>query len=120
MEQQEYSLKRILRAGFDIYPQLYNPNPATLEHFLGEMDKQIDSFSLRVHLGPLKVYGPTKKRLNLEAQRLGVNSEEFIASKKEEWGANYQRGCEVIDNYLQKTWGVGYKAITRSDILLTA
>ncbi len=118
MEQQKNSVRRILHAGFDIYPQLYNPNPATLERYLEGMDMEIDSFSLRVHLGPLKIYGPTRKRLTLEAQRLGLNPEEFIAQKKKEWDDNYRKGCEVIENYLQRQYGLAYKALTRSDIKL--
>jgi len=37
MEAQKYSLKKIVSAGFDIFPQMYNPNPATLENFLADM-----------------------------------------------------------------------------------
>lgn len=118
LEQQRYSLIRIIRAGFDAYPQLYNPNPLTLENYLENMDKEIKNFSLRAHIGPLKIYSPTEKRLTIKAQRLGINPQEFIARKKQEWDDNYRRACEVMNNYLWKHYGIGYKETTRSDITL--
>lgn len=118
MENQRYSLLKFLRAGFDIFPQIYNPNPNSLKQYLEDMDGLIENFSLRVHLGPLKIYGPVKKRLSFEAQRLGINPERFIEQKKSEWDDNYKRGCEVMDSYLKKRYGIGYKEVTRSDVAL--
>jgi len=118
MEAQKYSIRRILKAGFDIYPQLYNPNPKTLASFLSEMDSEIDNFSLRVHIGPLEMYCPTRLRLKLEAERLGVNAEEFVKSKEAEWSANYEQSCEIMERYLRERHGVGYKQLTRSDVKL--
>jgi uncharacterized Fe-S cluster-containing radical SAM superfamily protein len=118
MEAQKYSLKRIVSAGLDIYPQLYNPNPETLRTFLADFDKDIKNLSLRIHIGPLKLYGPNKARLVLEAQRLGVDSEKFVQEKKKEWDENYARGCEIMDNYLHERYGVRYKQVTRSDVRL--
>jgi uncharacterized Fe-S cluster-containing radical SAM superfamily protein len=118
IEAQKYSIRRILKAGFDIYPQLYNPNPKTLASFLSEMDSEIDNFSLRVHIGPLKMYGPTRLRLELEAERLGVNAEEFVKSKEAEWSTNYEQSCEIMEGYLRERHGVGYKQLTRSDVKL--
>jgi hypothetical protein len=116
MESQEYSVKRFLGAGFDIYPQMYNPNPKTLWEYLENMDKKIKNFSLRVHIGPLKLYGPNGKRLELEAERLGRVKEEFVEEKKREWDDNYNSGCEVINSYLNHTYGVNYKDTVRSDV----
>jgi hypothetical protein len=118
MAQQLYSLKRILKAGFDIYPQLYNPNPATLEDYLYDMEDAIDNFSLRVHIGPLKLYGPTRKRLTIEAERVGVNAEEFIAQKRQQWDKNYKRGCEILNGFLVNRYGLRYKEQTRADVKL--
>ncbi|MBU2634577.1 MAG: radical SAM protein [Nanoarchaeota archaeon] len=119
IEAQLESIKKFLKAGFDIYPQLYNPNPGSLETYLKKMDNLIENFSLRVHLGPLKIYAPTAKRLTLEAQRQNIDPDVFIEKKKEEWDSNYKNGCEIMDKYLRKTCGVGYKETTRSDIKLT-
>jgi uncharacterized Fe-S cluster-containing radical SAM superfamily protein len=118
LQEQVYSIKKFLKAGFDIYPQMYNPHPPSLHHYLEMMDSEIENFSLRVHIGPLKVYGPTKQRLTFEAKRLGVEPEALIKQKQEEWNNNYNGGNAVIDNYLQKTYGVGYKDTVRSDVPL--
>jgi len=118
MAAQEYSLRKFLKAGFDIYPQLYNPNPATLEIFLEDMDAKVENLSLRIHIGPLKLYGPNKQRLDFEAKARGIEPQVFIAQKKKEWDENYAKSCEVIDTYLRKTYGVGYKDVTRSDVQL--
>ena len=115
---QEHSLRKFLSAGFDIYPQMYNPNPNQLEKYLENIDSVIEKLSLRIHIGPLKVYGPTKLRLTLEAQSKGIDTQELIKKKTEEWDANYKKSCEILDNYLRKTYGVGYKQTTRSDISL--
>jgi hypothetical protein len=82
------------------------------------MDSEIDNFSLRVHIGPLKMYGPTRLRLELEAERLGVNAEEFVKSKEAEWSTNYEQSCEIMEGYLRERHGVGYKQLTRSDVKL--
>jgi len=118
MEAQEYSLKRFLKAGFDIYPQMYNPNPATLRNFLADMDHKIENFSLRLHIGPLKLYGPNKKRLEFEARARGIEPQILIDKKKKEWDDNYTRSCEVIDKYLKEVHGAGYRDLTRSDVPL--
>jgi uncharacterized Fe-S cluster-containing radical SAM superfamily protein len=119
MQEQLYSIKRFVKAGFDIYPQMYNPNPETLWPYLEKMDRHIENFALRVHVGPLKAsYGPTIQRLTCEANRLGIAPETFIAQKKQEWDDNYKNGCEVIDSYLRENYDVGYKDTVRSDVPL--
>jgi hypothetical protein len=118
MGQQEYSIKKFLRAGIDIYPQMYNPDPKTLNAYLKRMDGVIENFSSKIRIGPLNLYGPTKKRLTFQAQGLGLDPEQFIKLKKEEWDNNYKRGCEILDSYLRKHQGYGYKEITRADVPL--
>tara|TARA_Y100000310_G_scaffold91913_1_gene89435 strand:- start:1077 stop:2279 length:1203 start_codon:yes stop_codon:yes gene_type:complete len=119
METQLYSLKKFLKAGFDIYPQMYNPNPKTLAKYLERIEGEIPNLPLRIHIGPLKLYGPNKARLTAEAQRLGVDPEKLIAEKQTEWNNNYQNSCEVMEAYLKTVHGVGYKDIVRSDVELT-
>jgi uncharacterized Fe-S cluster-containing radical SAM superfamily protein len=118
MEEQFHSLEKFLKAGFDIFPQMYNPYPRSLKEYLTVMDSRIENFSLRVHIGPLKIYGPTRKRLTLEAERQGIPAEEFIAMKKAEWDNNYHDGCAVLDDYLREVHKVGYREVTRSDVPL--
>ncbi|MBN2459699.1 radical SAM protein [Candidatus Woesearchaeota archaeon] len=118
MKEQLYSIKRFVNAGFDIYPQMYNPNPLTLWNYLEKMDRHIENFALRVHIGPLKIYGPTTQRLTHEANRLGIAPETLIAQKKQEWDDNYKNGCDVINSYLQEYYGVGYKNRVRPKVPL--
>ena len=116
MDAQFYSIKRFLEAGFDIYPQMYNPDPKVLPSYLEKMDSKISNFSLRVHVGPLKMYGPNKQRIENLAQLQGKNSEEFVQRFQNEWDFNYKNGCEVLNDYLQKTYGANYKDVVRSDV----
>ena len=108
LEVQEYSIKKFLEAGFDIFPQMYNPDPATLRPYLEHMDGVIENFSQRIHIGPLKAYGPTIARVG----------EDQVDAKKTEWNSNYERGCEILDTHLRQRHGVGYKEVTRSDVPL--
>lgn len=106
MEDQEYSIKKFLEAGFDTYFQMYNPNPKDLREYLEKMDEKIENFSLRVHIGPLKVYGPNKERCR------------NIEKLKERWDKNYRESCKVIDKYLRENYSVGYKDTPRPDVEL--
>ncbi len=116
LEDQEYSIKRFIKAGFDIFPEMYNPNPETLKGYLEMMDHMIENFSLRIHVGPLKIYQPTASRLSLEAKRTGVEKEEFISTRKISWDENYKKSREVLNEYLQQRYGVGYKDAVRADV----
>jgi len=118
MQAQEYSLKKFIKAGFDIYPQMYNPNPDTLKDYLIKMDNLIENFSLRVHIGPLKIYGPTSLRLGLEAEKSRIEKYAFIEKHRKKWDDNYKKSVEVMENYLRERYDVGYKEITRSDAVL--
>ncbi len=118
VEDQLYSITRFVNAGFDIFPQMYNPDPKKLKRYLTDMDNQIDNFSLKVHIGPLKLYGPNAQRLILEAQRKDVNPDIFISDQLYFWNTNYEQSCEVLDKYLRERHSVGYKEVTRSDVKL--
>jgi len=118
METQLYSLKKFLKAGFDIFPQMYNPNPNSLENDLSNLEDEVENIAMRIHVGPLKVYGPTKARLTAEAIRLGIPPEDLIKQKQNEWNNNYEGAIEVMDSFLKKRHGVGYKGVTRSDVPL--
>jgi uncharacterized Fe-S cluster-containing radical SAM superfamily protein len=142
MNDQSYSLKKLIDAGFDVYPQMYNPNPLTLEDYLRRMDtEEIENFSKRVHIGPLKVYSPTKKRLTCYAEKMNedlgryvrqgiigsellvfgdgkvvIDNDKFIQRVQEQWEANYKNGVAIIDNYLRKEYDVVYKDSVRADV----
>ena len=118
MEEQFNSIMSFLKARFDGYIQVYNGNPKTLWSFMNKMDGCVENFSLRSHMGPLKIYGPTKQRLTFEALRLGRVPEEFIEEKRQEWNNNYKANCEIMNNYLNHYFGIGYKDSVRSDVPL--
>ena len=118
MEDQLYSIREFLDAGFDIFPQMYNPSPATLESYLEKMDGEILNFSRRIHVGPLKLYGPNKARLAYRAKELGLDPKEFIGLIQKRWDFNYRVGCDILNDYLNKVHGVNYKEETRSDVVL--
>lgn len=116
LEEQTYSLKKIIKAGLDIYPQMYNPNPNQLKNYLDQMDNQFENFSLKVHIGPLKVYSPTKQRLEKIALQNNLNPNEEIKKQEETWKRNYENSCNVLNDYLQDRYKLGYKDTVRSDV----
>ena len=118
VEEQKYSLKKLIKAGLDVFIQLYNPNPESLENYLMQMDREVQNFSLKVHIGPLKVYRPTIERLSAEAALRALDAKALIESAKSQWDDNYRRSCEVIDYYLRQAHGVGYKDTVRADVEL--
>lgn len=119
LAEQKYSLRRFMEAGFDIYPQMYNPNPKTLEGYLTDMDSFIENFSLRVHIGLLNIdYEVPKARIKQEALQKGRDPKEYHEEKRQEYAENYQKGKEIIDSYLYERYGVRYKEVTRSDVSL--
>jgi hypothetical protein len=115
---QVFCLRTLVEAGLDIYPQMYNPNPATLKGWLEMIEKHIDNFALRVHIGPIKSYGPTVARLKAKALREGKDPKEFSAKKIREWDSHYLESCRIIDEYLWGKYGVLYKDTVRSDVKL--
>ena len=117
MTMQYYSLKKLIKAGLDVYPQAYNPDPERLAIFLSLMDDIFENFSLRLHIGQLKSeYLPTQARLTAEAKALGADPKEFISKKDKEWKENYRRNCEIMDDYLRENHGVGYQQVARPEI----
>jgi hypothetical protein len=118
LDDQMVSLVNFLEAGLDIYPQMYNPDPMVLPGYLKTMDGRIENFSKKIHIGPLKIYSPTEKRLTCEANRIGKDPKQFIAEKKAEWDYNYSEGCKILDSYLHETYGVGYREIPRPEVKL--
>ncbi|MFA6594000.1 MAG: radical SAM protein [Candidatus Buchananbacteria bacterium] len=116
---QVFCLRTLVEAGLDIFPQMYNPNPDTLVKWLNMIERNIENFALRVHIGPLKPYGPTLARLKAKALREGKDPEKFSAQKIKEWETHYQKCCGILDGYLRGRYGVGYRQTVRSDVKLS-
>ena len=51
-------------------------------HKLRNVSAEIENFSSRINIGPLKIYSPTKKRLTVWAERQGKNPEQYIEQTK--------------------------------------
>ncbi|MFA6228113.1 MAG: hypothetical protein WC668_02900 [Patescibacteria group bacterium] len=116
---QVFCLRTLVEAGLDIFPQMYNPNPASLKKWLEMIERHIENFALRVHIGPLKPYGPTLARLKAKALREGKDPEKFSAQKIREWERHYQECCNILDEYLRKRYSVSYRHTVRSDVKLS-
>jgi len=108
LDDQIYSLEKFVESGLDIFPHVYNPDPKELNAYLRNMDKRIQNFSLKLHIGSLHDrYGPTRKRL-------GDKIENYSAK----WKENYEKSCELLNKYLLENYGTGYKETVRSDVKL--
>ncbi len=113
VEEQTYTLKKIVEAGLDIYPYIYNPDPKTLESFMGKLQETFPNILPRIHIGLLKVYTPTKQRITLLAQKYDVDPVQLIASYESAWKSNYEESCKIMDTLCLKQEGVHYKEIPR-------
>ena len=113
------SLRRLVDFGLDVYPQMYNPNPATLSLFLEFVDNfLLRNFSKRLHIGPLKLYGPNRERLMREAEELHIERQRYVVGQEMQWQQAFQASEIVMDEYLQSRYRCSYKRTTRSDVAL--
>lgn len=113
VEEQTYSLKKIVEAGLDVYPYIYNPDPGTFEGFIGDLQKTFPNILPRIHIGLLKMYTPTKQRITLLAQRYNKDPVELIAYYENMWKSNYEGSCKIMEALCLKQEGVHYKEIPR-------
>lgn len=116
VEEQVDSLESLVGAGLDIYPQMYNSYPEALPVYLETMDERIENFSKKIHVGPIKIYGPTEARLTVYAKSIGKDPEKLIAEKKAEWDYNYTESVKALEKHLIDNYQVHYKEIPRSEI----
>ena len=106
------SFEKYGKANIDVHSFIYDPNPNTLESFMEKgAKKHGDGFYFRTWILPLKLYGPEKERL----LRIGQNPEEYQITLDE----NALRSQEVMQNLLQKKFGVNYQAIPRTALKLS-
>jgi hypothetical protein len=106
-----YSFSKLVEAGIDAYPFIYDPNPETVEKFMEKGASMFgDGFYLKTWAYPLKLYGPEKERVN----NMGKNPEEY----QRELDNNFKRSKEVLQNIIWKKFGINYQAIPRTGIEL--
>ena len=115
------ALRDLVDCGLDVYPQLYSPNPDSLRDLLEMTDAFcVKNFSLRLHIGPLKLYGPNRLRLELEAEEEHWDADTYIEDEISFWEDNYKAAIAVLDDYLSGVYGCRYKDTVRSDVRLVA
>lgn len=111
------SLRRLVDFGLDVYPQMYNPNPETLTIFLEFVDNfLLGNFSSRVHVGPLKLYGPNRERLMHEAEEAHIERQCYVLGEENKWTRAFRASEIVMNEYLLSRYRRSYKQITRSDV----
>jgi organic radical activating enzyme len=106
-----YTFDKMVQAGIDAYPFVYDPNPNTLQSFLVKgMKKYGSDFVSKTWVFPLKMYGPEKIRL----ERRGIDKDEMQMKLDE----NYRIANEMMRELVPKMTGHEYKAIPRTDVHL--
>ncbi len=105
-DEQFRSFNRYVKAGIKVYPHLVNPNPDTLENFMERLTEEHgEEMWVMPHILSIGAYGPVEERL----KRQGKNPEEVVAK----WNDNYQKSEALMEDMLQKRFGVGYKEVSR-------
>lgn len=110
-EERWYSFSKLVKAGIDVYPFIYDPNPTSLENFMEKGAKKFgDGFFLKTWIFKLKLYGPEKIRLKAK----GINIDEYQKKLDE----NFRRSEEIMQNLIWHKFGLNYKAVPRTGIKL--
>jgi len=106
-----YSFSKIVKAGIDAYPFVYDPNPETLGSFMEKGAGMFgDGFYLKTWIFPLKFYGPERERL----RKRGKNPEHY----QKELDDNFGRSKEVMQDMIWKKFRLNYQATPRTGIEL--
>jgi len=106
-----YTFEKLTRAGIDTYPFIYAPNPKTVEKFMDSGARMFgEGFYLKTWIVKLKLYGPEKERLS----RLGISSEDY----QKKLDSDFAASKEVMQNLIQKKYGLNYQAVPRTGIKL--
>ena len=113
VETQIYSLRKLVKAGIDVYPYIYNPDPNTLESFVDKLMENFENILLRLQIMPLKLYTPTKQRISLLAKEKGIEPEKLLADYQTEWKSNHEKSLELLDKKYQECAGVHIGEVPR-------
>jgi uncharacterized Fe-S cluster-containing radical SAM superfamily protein len=109
-----YSFAKLTKAGIDTYPFVYDPNPDTLESFMEKGARKFgDGFYLKTWIFKLKPYEDSGKE---RIEKKGFKYEEFYKKLKE----NFEKSKEIMQNLIQKKYGLNYQAVPRYGIKLKA
>jgi organic radical activating enzyme len=112
-EERWYSFDKMVRAGIDCYPFVYDPNPQTIRSFLEKGFREYgENFVSKTWVFPLKLYGPEKERLT----KKGIDPELYQTQLSD----NFKRSEELMYKLVPHYTGHEYKAIPRTGIILKA
>ncbi|MFH0831578.1 MAG: radical SAM protein [archaeon] len=110
-EERWYAFEKLLKAGVDAYPFIYNPNPSSVKQFMEKgAGKFGEGFYLKTWILPLKLYGPEKERL----ARKGVNPADY----QKQLDDRFSKSEEIMQGLIWKEYGLNYKAVPRTGIKL--
>jgi len=107
-----YTFAKLIKAGIDVYPFIYDANPDTIEPFMEKGARLFgDGFYLKTWVFRLKKYEDSGKE---RIEKTGVGFEEFYKKLDD----NYKRSKEVMQNIIWKKYGLNYQAVPRVGIKL--
>jgi len=106
-EERWYTFSKMLRAGIDAYPFVYDPDPVTLESFMEKgAEKFGDGFYLKTWVLPIKLYGPEIERL----KRSGASPEAY----QKQLDFNFNASTEIMQRLIWRKFGLNYQAVPRT------
>lgn len=109
---------KLVDAGLDCYPYIYNPNPKNLLSFVAYVEKYVENFGKKLHVGRLNNYETTKARFKKIANETGMPAEAVEKQYVAEWKNNYEQSIVELDSFLKGKYGVGYKETERPSVKL--
>jgi hypothetical protein len=110
-KERDYTFAKLVKAGSDVYPFIYDSNPETITEFMENGARKFGpGFYLKTRLFKLKLYGPEKERF----AKIGKNPEE----EQKRLDDNFKKSYDILSNLVQTKLGVPYGAIPRTGIKL--
>lgn len=113
-----YSLRRLIRAGFDVYPHVINPDPKGFRKFLGILEENFDNILPKLHILKINVYEPMKERIKVLNR--GKDFEASLVKYSFEWKKRYSAAVDILNDVMNEKYGVNYKDVSRPGIRLAA
>lgn len=113
-----YSLRKLVLAGFDVYPHIINPYIGGFRKFLGILEENFENILPKLHVLKINVYEPMKERI-----RILCRGKDFEAELKRhiiDWNMRYLAAIDILNDVMNKKYGVDYKDISRPGIKLVA
>lgn len=114
VDDQIYSFGKLVDAGLDVYPCIYNPDWNALPNFLDKLDENFNNASTRLRIEGLKwEYGPAQCRLKEMAKQENVDFEKMLNKYKLLEEENYNKSEEIMRERLDAI-NLTYKEFDRT------